>query len=52
MSEANILRAKIEELRERLHRLVMDKQGNFADQSVAQLSAELDELIVAYEKVK
>lgn len=52
MSEANVLKQQIERLRERLHQLVIDKQGNFADEQVAKASAELDELIVAYEKAK
>lgn len=52
MLEANLLKQRIERLRECLHKLVIDKQGNFADERVVQLSAELDELIVAYEKAK
>lgn len=52
MSDAKTLKQQIEELREKLHQLVIDKQGNFADNEVAQLSAKLDELIVAYERIK
>lgn len=52
MSDKNVLQQQIERMRERLHKLVVDKQGNFADAQVAKLSAELDELIVAYEKAK
>lgn len=52
MADTNTLRQQIEELREKLHQLVIDKKGRFIDHEVAQLSAQLDELIVAYEKVK
>ncbi|MPM98024.1 hypothetical protein SDC9_145205 [bioreactor metagenome] len=52
MPDANTLKWKIEELREELHQLVITKQGNFTDEEVARLSSELDEVIVAYEKVK
>ncbi|MDD4599565.1 hypothetical protein SDC9_04082 [bioreactor metagenome] len=52
MADVNSLKVQIEELREKLHQLVIDKKGNFVDHEVAQLSAQLDELIVAYEKVK
>ncbi|MGI6092816.1 MAG: aspartyl-phosphate phosphatase Spo0E family protein [Veillonellaceae bacterium] len=52
MPNADALKWQIEELREKLHQLVLDKQGNFIDEEVARMSAELDEIIVAYEKVK
>lgn len=52
MSDKNVLKYQIEQLRERLHELVIEKQGNFADDQVARMSTELDELIVQYEKAK
>lgn len=52
MTELCKLQREIEELRERLHQLVIDKKENFSDHDVAELSAQLDELIVAYAKAK
>lgn len=52
MPDADALKQKIEQLREKLHQLVIAKQCNFTDEEVARLSAELDEIIVAYERVK
>lgn len=52
MADPNNLKKQIEELREKLHQLVVDKQGSFIDHEVAKLSSELDELIVAYERLK
>lgn len=52
MPDADTLKWQIEELREKLHQLVIAKRGNFTDEEVARLSSELDEIIVAYEKVK
>ena len=40
---------KIEEVRVRLHLLVEQKCGNFADREVGELSSYLDRLIVEYE---
>jgi len=44
--------AEIEALRIRLHDLVLAKGGNMIDDEVAELSTELDELIVKYQKAK
>lgn len=41
---------EIEAVRDRLHRLVEQKFGDFADQEVAELSRYLDRLIVEYEQ--
>jgi len=43
---------KIEHMRARLHDLVIAKAGNMIDPEVGQLSAELDQLIVEYQKIK
>ncbi|WP_371376045.1 aspartyl-phosphate phosphatase Spo0E family protein [Sporomusa aerivorans] len=40
---------EIEAVRDRLHLLVAQKQGDFADGEVAALSSQLDRLIVEYE---
>ncbi len=50
MSDMRNRQQEIEELRTRLHQLVIDKQGDFANPEVATLSTHLDELIVEYEK--
>ncbi|MEN6414686.1 MAG: aspartyl-phosphate phosphatase Spo0E family protein [Veillonellales bacterium] len=52
MAEIDKLQREIEQLRGCLHQLVLDKKEDFADNEVAELSARLDELIVAYEKAK
>lgn len=44
--------AKIESMRIRLHDLVIEKAGNMIDHEVGALSAELDQLIVKYQKLK
>lgn len=55
MSRRNIVtnliekQREIEEVRLRLHFLVEEKAGNFADREVGELSAYLDRLIVEYE---
>ncbi|WP_378955704.1 aspartyl-phosphate phosphatase Spo0E family protein [Pelosinus sp. sgz500959] len=41
---------KIESMRARLHELVMSKAGNLIDEEVGELSAQLDKLIVKYQK--
>jgi hypothetical protein len=51
MKDLHTLQREIEVLRERLHSLVLAK-GGFACETVTQLSIELDELIVAYEREK
>ena len=43
---------KIESMRTRLHNLVIEKAGNMIDHEVGALSAELDQLIVRYQKLK
>lgn len=51
MNDLHTLQQEIERLREQLHRLVLAK-GGFNCDTVTQLSAELDLLIVAYERGK
>jgi|GEM_PF-927898 len=43
---------KIENVRINLHALVIEKAGNMIDHEVGALSAELDKLIVEYQKIK
>ena len=43
---------EIERMRICLHELVIAKGGNMIDPEVGKLSAELDELIVEYQKTK
>lgn len=52
MSELQKQEEKIEHMRARLHDLVIAKAGNMIDHEVGQLSAELDQLIVKYQKIK
>lgn len=52
MSELKEQEEKIERMRTRLHDLVIEKAGNMIDHEVGQLSAELDQLIVKYQKIK
>ncbi len=51
MNDLHTLQQEIETLRERLHHLVLAK-GGFACDTVTRLSAELDQLIVAYVREK
>ena len=43
---------RIERMRARLHELVIEKAGNMIDHEVGELSAQLDQLIVEYQKIK
>lgn len=43
---------KIERMRAHLHDLVLEKQGNMIDHEVGDLSTQLDQLIVEYQKIK
>lgn len=52
MSELKKQEEKIEQMRARLHDLVIAKAGNMIDHEVGELSAELDQLIVKYQKIK
>lgn len=46
------LEEQIECMRARLHELVISKAGNMIDDEVAELSTELDQLIVNYQKIQ
>lgn len=52
MSKQEEQEAEIESMRTQLHRLVMSKAGNLIDKEVGDLSTQLDELIVKYQKAK
>ena len=52
MPELKEQEEKIECMRTRLHELVIQKAGNMIDHEVGALSAELDQLIVKYQKIK
>lgn len=52
MSNQEEQEAEIESMRIRLHELVIAKAGNLIDKEVGELSAQLDELIVKYQKTK
>lgn len=52
MPELKDQEEKIERMRTRLHELVIKKSGNMIDHEVGALSAELDQLIVKYQKIK
>lgn len=43
---------EIEAMRVQLHRLVLNKNGNMIDPEVAEMSIQLDRLIVDYEQSK
>ncbi len=46
------LAQEIERVRAHLHELVEQKSGNLIDPEVAEVSIQLDKLIVEYERVK
>lgn len=52
MSKLQILAQEIECVRSHLHQLVERKSGNLIDHEVAEVSIQLDKLIVEYEKAK
>lgn len=52
MSKLQNLAQEIERVRVHLHQLVEKKSGNLIDQEVAEVSIQLDKLIVEYEKEK
>ena len=52
MSKLQNLAQEIERVRVHLHQLVEKKSGNLIDQEVAEVSIQLDKLIVEYEKAK